>query len=105
MCFPTWSDPAVFAGLLDSGGVCRVAPTDSFVTGGYYEERLAHLAQPLRHRTTASSSHAMRSSFPGSAERAILLRRVSAVDGAGDMVIEFAPANDYGRRNALGLAA
>src|SRR5579863_5978511 len=38
MCFPTWSDPAVFAGLLDSGGVWRVAPSDSFVTGGYYEE-------------------------------------------------------------------
>jgi Domain of unknown function (DUF5911) len=35
MCFPGWADPAVFAGLLDSGGAFRISPTDRFVTGGH----------------------------------------------------------------------
>jgi len=36
--------------------------------------------------------------YPGSPERAILLRRVAAIEGAGDIVVELAPAYDYGRR-------
>src|SRR5579863_6677272 len=97
MCFPTWSDSALFAGLLGSGGVFRVTPADSFVTGGYYEERsLIWHSRFVTHHGIFESRDAL--SYPGSADRAILLRRLSAQHGSGDMVVEFAPANDYGRR-------
>jgi alpha,alpha-trehalase len=35
--------------------------------------------------------------YPSSPERAVLLRRVAALEGGGEVVIEFAPASDYGR--------
>jgi alpha,alpha-trehalase len=101
MCFPAWSDEAVFAGLLDSGGVYRVAPAECFVTGGYYEPRsLIWRSRFVTHNGIFESRDAL--VYPGSGERAILLRRVFAVDGAGEMIVEFAPANDYGRRAVSG---
>lgn len=101
MCFPTWSDSAIFAGLLDSGGVCRVAPPDDFVTGGYYEERsLIWHSRFVTHHGIFESRDAL--VFPGSDERAILVRRVYAIAGEGELVVEFAPADDYGRRGLGG---
>src|SRR5581483_6843476 len=38
LCFPGWSDPATFAGLLGSGGSYRISPHGRFVSGGYYED-------------------------------------------------------------------
>ena len=34
MCFPTWSDPAVLASLLGSGGSYRIRPNGRYVPGG-----------------------------------------------------------------------
>ena len=38
MCFPTWSDPAVLASLLGSGGSYRIQPNGRYVPGGFYED-------------------------------------------------------------------
>ena len=38
MCFPRWSDPAVFASLVGSGGHYLVEPPGRWVWGGYYED-------------------------------------------------------------------
>jgi alpha,alpha-trehalase len=96
MCFPGWSDPAVFAGLLDSGGVFRIAPEGRYVTGGYYEpDSLIWHSRWVTHQGIFESRDAL--VYPGAAERAVVLRRITAVDGGGDMIVEFAPASDYGR--------
>jgi hypothetical protein len=101
MCFPEWPDPAVFASLLDSGGVFRISPTDHFVTGGHYEDgSLIWHSRWVTHEATLESRDAL--AYPSTPERAILLRRVRAIEGAGEMVVEFAPASDYGRRALKG---
>jgi hypothetical protein len=97
MCFPGWSDGALFAGLLDSGGVFRVAPVDPFVPGGYYEEAsLIWHSRFVTHHGIFESRDAL--SYPAAPNSAMLLRQIRATDCAGDFIVEFAPAADYGRR-------
>src|SRR3984957_14883701 len=87
MCFPGWSDPAVFAGLLDSGGAFRIVPDDRFVTGGYYEPgSLIWHSRWVTHHGIFESRDAF--AYPGSPDRAIVLRRISALDGGGDIMVE-----------------
>jgi alpha,alpha-trehalase len=89
MCFPTWSDSALFAGLLDRGQLPHRAG-EQFLTGGYYEERsLIWHSRFVTHHGIFESRDAL--VYPGSADRSILLRKVSAIDGAGDLAVEFAP--------------
>jgi alpha,alpha-trehalase len=97
MCFPGWSDAALFAGLLGSGGVFRVAPASPSVPGGYYEDAsLIWRSRFVTHGGIFESRDAL--AYPGSPNRAVLLRQLQAIDGAGDFLVEFAPAADYGRR-------
>jgi alpha,alpha-trehalase len=101
MCFPGWSDPAVFAKLLDPKGIFDIYPVDHFVTGGHYEESsLIWHSRWVTHHAILESRDAL--AYPSTPERAILLRRVVALEGGGDVVIEFAPAADYGRRALKG---
>jgi len=100
MCFPGWSDPAVFAGLLGSGGSYRVVVDERAVSGGYYEEgTLIWRSRWLTARGAVECREAL--AYPGDKDRAILLRRVEAIDTAVDVTISVELATEYGRR-ALG---
>jgi alpha,alpha-trehalase len=100
LCFPGWGDPAVIAGLLGSGGRYHVAPVDRWVPGGSYEDGT------LIWRSRWVTDHGIvecREAFvcPGSPDRAVILRQVTAVDGHHRVRAVLGPAADYGRRSLL----
>lgn len=97
MCFPRWSDAAVFAGLLGSGGRFRVAPAERCVPNGHYEDgTLIWHGRWVTERGIIESRDAM--AYPGDTHRAILLRRITAVDQPGRIQVALEPAADYGRK-------
>jgi GH15 family glucan-1,4-alpha-glucosidase len=96
LCFPSWSDPAVFAGLLGSGGAYAVTPVDRHVHGGYYEsgtliwrQRWVTLDGLIETREVLA--------YPGRSTSALLLRRITAVDGVVPMTMRLQLGADYGR--------
>ncbi len=97
MCFPGWSDPAVLAGLLGAGGEYQVVPRTRAVPGGRYENgTLIWHSRWVTERGFIDSREAL--VYPGEKDRAVILRRVSAVDGAADVIVRLNLAADYGRR-------
>ncbi len=99
MCFPRWSSPAVFAGLLGSGGMFRVAPAERCVPGGHYEDgTLIWHGRWVTARGIIESRDAM--VYPGDTHRAVVLRRIVAVDEPGRIQLQLEPAVDYGRMPA-----
>ena len=96
LCFPSWSDPAVFAGLLGSGGGYSVAPVDRHVYGGYYEG--GTLIWRQRWVTTDGVVETREAlAYPGQPGCAVLLRRIMGVDGAVPLAMHLQLASDYGR--------
>ena len=80
MCFPTWSDPAVFASLLGSGGSYRIQPKGRYVPGGSYEDgTLIWRQRWVTDDGVIECRQAL--AYPGRPDRAVILRRVSALDG------------------------
>lgn len=96
LCFPSWSDPAVFCGLLGSGGRYQVVPKGRRTSGGYYEDgTLIWRSRWITEHGAVECREAL--AYPGEAGRAILLRQVHAVDHAAALTVELALAGDYGR--------
>jgi alpha,alpha-trehalase len=87
LCVPRWHDDAVFSALLGGRGCYAVTPaTPHFVWGGYYEpgslvwrSRWVTASQVIECREALA--------FPGEAHRAVLLRRVEAVDGDTEVTV------------------
>src|SRR5579859_2595514 len=81
LCVPRWDSPATFSGLLGGQGGYAVTPSDPWnAWGGYYE------AGTLiwRSRWGGGSSHTEcreALAMPADPHRAIVLRRVEAMDG------------------------
>jgi alpha,alpha-trehalase len=99
LCFPTWSDPALFAGLLGGGGTYVVVPSIRHVRGGYYEPG----SMVWRQRwITADGVVEVREALahPGRPGRAVVLRRIRALDGRVPMLVRLEMAPDYGRRRS-----
>ena len=96
LCFPSWSDPAVFASLVGSGGHYLVQPPGRWVWGGYYEDgSLIWVSRWVTEHGIFESREAL--SYPATADRAVLLRRVRALDTAGELLVALDPRADYGR--------
>ena len=102
MCAPAWHSDAVFAALIGGGGNYVICPADPwFVWGGYYEE--STLIWHSRFTTTDGVVEVREAlAFPGEAERAVVLRRVSAVVGASRIGIRFDPRAGFGRHGLPG---
>ena len=83
MCAPRWHDDAVFSGLLGGRSAYAVTPRDPrFTWGGHYER--GSLVWRSRWVTTDSVVECREAlAYPGDRERAVLLRRVEPVLGAG----------------------
>jgi hypothetical protein len=98
MCFPEWSSPSVFTALLGGEGCYQVAPTDErFVWGGYYDE--GGLIWNDRWVTTTSVIECREAlAFPGDRSRAVIMRRVKAVEGRADVTVRLDVRADFGRR-------
>ncbi|HET7309862.1 MAG TPA: glycoside hydrolase family 15 protein [Mycobacteriales bacterium] len=99
MCAPRWDSPAVFSELVGGEGVFAVSPdVDRYVWGGHYEPR--SLIWRSRWVTTdgiVESRDAL--AFPGDEGRAVILRRVRAVDCAAPVKVTVAPSGDFGTKS------
>lgn len=96
LCFPGWSDEALFASLLGGRGSFRVAPRGRGVTEGRYEEgSLVWHTRWVRDRGLVDLRTAL--AYPGERDRCVLLRRVEAIGAPAEIELVLEPARDYGR--------
>src|SRR4051812_246547 len=94
--FPGGADPAVMAELLGGLGEYVVTPSGRHVWGGSYEPgSLIWRSRWVTETGIVECREAL--AFPGDPDRAVLLRRIEAVQGDAGLDIVCAPAADYGR--------
>ncbi len=96
MCFPSWSDQAIFAGMLGSGGRFQVLLDEPAVSASYYERDslIWHGRWITRHGTLESRDALL---YPAEQGRAVLLRRFLATTEAMKVRIVIEPALEYGK--------
>lgn len=95
MCAPAWDSDAVFAALIGGDGWYTVTPTDPFVWGGYYEA--GSLIWRSRWITTSGIIECREAlAHPGDEHRAVVLRRILAVDGDARLDVHLRPAAGFG---------
>ncbi|HEY3883114.1 MAG TPA: glycoside hydrolase family 15 protein [Trebonia sp.] len=102
LCVPRWESPAVFSGLLGGPGHYTVAPTDPWhVWGGYYENG----SLIWRSRWVGDSKIECREALamPADPHRAVLLRRIDAIDGPARVSVSVDIRGRYGRGRMTGL--
>jgi alpha,alpha-trehalase len=103
LCTPRWDSPAVFSGLLGGRGVYGVTPEDPWhVWGGYYEDG----SLIWRSRWVGSSRTECREALamPADPHRAVILRRVVAVDGPARVNVLLDVRAGFGRSRMTGLS-
>jgi GH15 family glucan-1,4-alpha-glucosidase len=96
LCVPRWDSPAAFSGLLGGPGGYTVGPSDPWhVWGGYYEDG----SLIWRSRWVGDTQIECRESLamPADPHRAVLLRRVEAVDGPARVTVVLDIRARYGR--------
>ncbi|MFB9681991.1 glycoside hydrolase family 15 protein [Streptosporangium vulgare] len=98
LCMPRWDSDAVFTNLLGGRGMYAVTPTDArFVWGGFYEGgSLIWNSRWVTSHGIVECREAL--AFPGDPERAVLLRRIRAVDGPARVAVILDPRAGFGRR-------
>ncbi|HJT03660.1 MAG TPA: glycoside hydrolase family 15 protein [Pseudonocardiaceae bacterium] len=102
MCIPHWHSDAVFSSLIGGSGVYAVTPTGRFVWGGYYEDgSLIWRSRWVTETGIIECREAL--AFPGEVHRAVLLRRIIAVQGTAQVHIILEPAAEFGRRHVSHL--
>jgi hypothetical protein len=104
MCLPSWDSTAVFNSLLGGGGVYAVSPEDlRFVWGGHYEERsLIWRSRWVTYDGIVECREALM--YPGDPHTAVVLRRISALDGPVRMQITLDVRSGYGADPMTGLS-
>jgi GH15 family glucan-1,4-alpha-glucosidase len=102
MCFPTWSDEALFATLIGGSGTYSVTPAGRFVWGGYYEP--GSLIWRSRWATETGIIECREAlALPSQAGRAVILRRVIAVRGPARVEVLLNPRGGFGAEGLRGL--
>lgn len=96
MCAPRWDSDGVFSCLIGGRGAYAVTPTGRFVWGGYYED--GSLIWRSRWVTETGITECREAlAFPGDPHRAVLLRRIIAVQGTARVEVVLEPAAKFGR--------
>jgi hypothetical protein len=96
MCVPRWDGPAAFSGLLGGPGMYTIAPADPWhVWGGYYENGSLVWRSRWVGDTKIECREAL--AMPADPHRAVLLRRVEAIDGAAQVTVALDIRAKYGR--------
>ena len=102
MCAPRWDNDAVFSALLDGPGAYSITPVDRFVWGGFYEEgSMIWRSRWVTNHGIIECREAL--AFPGDTHRAVLLRRIIAVQGEAAVRITLAPRAGFGRHGLTRL--
>jgi alpha,alpha-trehalase len=103
LCAPGWDSPAVFSGLLGGRGVYAVSPADPWhVWGGYYET--GSLIWRSRWVGAARTECREALAMPADPHRAVILRRIVAVDGPAKVNVVLDVRAGFGRRRMTGLS-
>jgi alpha,alpha-trehalase len=104
MCFPSWSDEAIFPALLGGRGEYVVQPTARHVWGGYYEP--GSLIWRSRWVTEDNAIIECREALavPTHPDRAVVLRRLIARAGTARVEIALGPRAGFGREPIRDLA-
>ena len=97
MCAPRWDSDAVFSSLIGGRGGYAVSPaTSRYVWGGYYEE--GSLIWNSRWITTTGVTECREALlFPSDPHTAVILRRVTAVQGGAEVRVVLDPRAGFGR--------
>lgn len=99
MCVPRWHHDAVFAALIGGGGCYAITPEDRYVWGGYYEDgTLIWRNRWITGGGVVECRDAL--VFPGHPDRAVILRRIVAVEGEARVRAWLHPRGGYGTRPA-----
>ncbi len=94
LCAPRWHDPSVFTALIGGRGAFQLAPEQPFVWGGSYDD--AGMIWRSRWVTTAGIVESREAlAYPGDPHRAVLLRRVRALDRPATVTGAVEPRGDY----------
>jgi GH15 family glucan-1,4-alpha-glucosidase len=102
MCFPRWHDGAVFSSLVGGVSSYTVAPQGRFVWGGYYEP--GTLIWRSRWTTEAGIVECREAlALPSTPERAIVLRRIAAVQGPARVQVALAAGAGFDRHGMARL--
>ena len=96
MCFPSWDSDAIFSALAGGVGHYSITPRARFVWGGYYEE--GSLIWRSRWVTVDNAIIECREALtmPSRPDRAVILRRLIAVDGDARVGVLLHPRGSYG---------
>ena len=90
MCFPRWHGEAVFASLIGGAGAYAVTPDGRFVWGGYYEPgTLIWRSRWITGDAIIECREAL--AFPGLSHRAVILRRVTVLEGTARINVTLDP--------------
>jgi alpha,alpha-trehalase len=103
LCVPGWDSPAAFGGLLGGPGVYAVTPADPwYVWGGYYETGTLI----WRSRWVGASRTECREALtmPADPHRAVILRRIVAVDGPARVNVILDVRAGFGRSRMTALS-
>ncbi|HTZ44999.1 MAG TPA: glycoside hydrolase family 15 protein [Jatrophihabitans sp.] len=102
LCFPRWDSGSVFSSLIGGRGRYLITPVGRHVWGGYYE---AGSLIWCNRWTTEDGIVACQDAltFTAEGDRAVLLRRVTAVDGPATLDVELCPRAEYDREPLTGL--
>jgi GH15 family glucan-1,4-alpha-glucosidase len=102
LCVPGWDSPAAFSGLLGGPGRYAIAPADPWhVWGGYYEDGTLIWRSRWVGDTKIECREAL--ALPADPHRAVLLRRVDAVDGPAEVSVSLDIRARYGRARMTDL--
>ncbi len=98
MCAPRWDSDGVFSSLIGGEGRYAVTPRGRFVWGGYYEDgSLIWRSRWITESGIIECREAL--VFPGDPHRAVLLRRIIAVQGTAHLDVVLEPAAGFGRHH------
>jgi GH15 family glucan-1,4-alpha-glucosidase len=96
LCVPRWDSGAVFTALIGGGGCYTVTPVGRHVWGGFYGE-----ASLIWHNRWVTEDGVLECrdalAFPADPHRAVILRRLHAVDAPARVLVSLTPAADYDR--------
>jgi alpha,alpha-trehalase len=103
LCAPRWDSPAVFSGLLGGHGRYAVTPSDPWhVWGGYYES--GSLIWRSRWVGAARTECREALAMPAEPGRAVLLRRIEAIDGPARVHVVLDVRAGFGRSRMAELS-
>jgi alpha,alpha-trehalase len=102
MCFPRWHDDAVFSSLIGGASNYVVSPRGRFVWGGYYEPgTLIWRSRWITEEGTVECREAL--ALPAEPNRAVILRRIMAVEGPARVQVSLAAGAGFDRHGMARL--